>query len=226
MRHGRRFTIFLVFFASLLFSSAALADSVTLKLTGTGGNNGGGVYTYPYNFSINGGPSTPLICDTFDNEVISGEHWTAIVSPLMSGNGIFGNDPLTQNKYEAAGLIFEDILLNKVNPTAGNWAIWGLFSSNAANNPYFKGIGGAGLDTQYLAAATNPSNTAGLDGLVLYTPVAGTQSWGGTPQEYIGRCSVPEPGELGLIIATLVFGVGGFVCRKRLGLKPVVSLEG
>ncbi len=73
MRLSRLFTVLLVFLASLLLSSAALADSVNLTLIGPGGNNGGGVYTYPYNFSINGGPSTPLICDTFDNEVISGE---------------------------------------------------------------------------------------------------------------------------------------------------------
>jgi hypothetical protein len=222
MRLSRLFTVLLVFLASLLLSSAALADSVNLTLIGPGGNNGGGVYTYPYNFSINGGPSTPLICDTFDNEVISGESWTANVNGLLSGNGLFGNDPLA---YKAAGLIFEGILANIVNPTVGNWAIWGLFSSNAASNPYFFGSGAALLDAQYLLTAAFTSNST-VDGLVLYTPVSGTQSWGGTPQEYIGFVPAPEPGEFSLIFTTLVFGLAGIICGKKLGLKPVVPLKG
>jgi len=222
MRLSRLITVLLVFLASLLLSSAALADSVNLRLIGPGGNNGGGVYTYPYNFSINGGPSTPLICDTFDNEVISGESWTANVNGLLSGNGLFGNDPLA---YKAAGLIFEGILAHTVNPTVGNWAIWGLFSSNAASNPYFFGSGAALLDAQYLLTAAFTSNS-GFDGLVLYTPVSGTQSWGGTPQEYIGFVPAPEPGELSLIFTTLLFGLAGIICGKKLGLKPVVSLKG
>lgn len=222
MRLSRLFTVLLVLLASLLLSSAALADSVNLTLIGPGGNNGGGVYTYPYNFSINGGPSTPLICDTFDNEVISGESWTANVNGLLSGNGLFGNDPLA---YKAAGLIFEGILANTVNPTVGNWAIWGLFSSNAASNPYFFGSGAALLDAQYLLTAAFTSNNA-FNGLVLYTPVSGTQSWGGTPQEFIGLVPASEPGELSLIFATLVFGLAVIICGKKLGLKPVVSLKG
>jgi hypothetical protein len=222
MRLSRLLTVLLVLLASLLLSSAALADSVNLTLIGPGGNNGGGVYTYPYNFSINGGPSTPLICDTFDNDVISGEHWTANVNGLLSGNGLFGNNVLD---YKAAGLIFEGILAKTVNPTVGNWAIWGLFSSNAASNPYFFGSGAALLDAQYLLTAAVTSDSA-FNGLVLYTPVSGTQSWGGTPQEYIGLVSTPEPGELSLIMTTLVFGLAGIICGKRLGLKPVVSLKG
>jgi hypothetical protein len=222
MRLSRLFTVLLVFLASLLLSSAALADSVNLTLIGPGGNNGGGVYTYPYNFSINGGPSTPLICDTFDNEVIPGESWTANVNGLLSGNGLFGNDPLA---YKAAGLIFGGILAHKVNPTVGNWAIWGLFSSNAATNPYFFGSGAAILDANYVLTAAFTSNSA-FDGLVLYTPVSGTQSWGGTPQEFIGLVPAPEPGELSLILTTLVFGLAGIICGKKLGLKPVVPLKG
>jgi hypothetical protein len=223
MRLSRLFTVVLVFLASLLLSSAALADSVNLTLIGPGGNNGGGVYTYPYNFYIGGSTTaTPLICDTFDNEVISGEHWTANVNGLLSGNGLFGNDPLA---YKAAGLIFEGILAHTVNPTVGNWAIWGLFSSNAASNPYFWGSGAALLDLQYSFAAASTSDSA-FNGLVLYTPVSGTQSWGGTPQEYIGFVPAPEPGELSLIFATLVFGLAGIICGKKLGLKPVVPLRG
>jgi hypothetical protein len=100
-----------------------------------------------------------------------------------------------------------------------------LFSSNAATNPYFFGSGAALLDAQYLLTAVFTSNSA-VDGLVLYTPVSGTQSWGGTPQEFIGLVPAPEPGELSLIFTTLLFGLAGIICGKKLGLKPVVPLKG
>jgi hypothetical protein len=221
MRHSRVLRVLLLSLASLLFSSAALADSVNLTLIGPGGNNGGGVYTYPYNFYIGGSTTaTPLICDTFDNEVVAGEHWTANVNGLLNGNGLFGNN----SNYKTAGLIFEGILAGTVNPTVGNWAIWGLFSSNAASNPYFWGSGAAFLDLQYSFAAASTSDSA-FNGLVLYTPVDGTQSWGGTPQEYIGLVPAPEPGELSLMIAALVVGLAGIACASKLGLKPVISLK-
>jgi hypothetical protein len=221
MRRSRLFAVLILSLSILLLAGSALANSsVTLTLTGTGSNNGGGAYTYPYYFSINGGPSMPLICDTYDNEVIVGEHWTATVSSLLSGNGLFGSNTLD---YKAAGLIFQDMLKGYVNPTVGNWAIWGLFSSNAAGQSYFTTSCAAALDAKYLISAATASNSQ-FNGLVLYVPVPGTQSWGGTPQEYIGCVSVPEPGELSLILSTLLLGLAAIVLGKRLGLKPVVSL--
>jgi hypothetical protein len=222
MRRSRLFAVLILSLSILLLAGSALAtSSVTLTLTGTGSNNGGGAYTYPYYFSINGGPSIPLICDTYDNEVIVGEHWTANVSSLLSGHGLFGSNVLD---YKAAGLIFQDMLKGYVNPTVGNWAIWGLFSSNAAGESYFTTSGAGALDAKYLISAATASSSQ-FNGLVLYAPVPGTQSWGGTPQEYIGCVSVPEPGELSLILTTLLLGLVAIVLGKRLGLKPVVSLS-
>lgn len=201
-----------VLISALLFSGLAFADStVNMNFIGPGGNNGGGVYTYPYNFSINGGPSTPLICDTFDNEVVSGETWTATVSSLLGGAGLFGNNALD---YKAAGLIFEGITNGTVNATVGNWAIWGLFSQNAIADSFYSSSGAGALASQYLIAAAGASDSA-FNGLVLYTPVNGTQSWGGLPQEYIGygQVSAPEPASLfmlGLVLLTL-----GVATRKR-----------
>ncbi|HZR58783.1 MAG TPA: PEP-CTERM sorting domain-containing protein [Terriglobales bacterium] len=207
---------FIVLISALLLSGLAFADStVNMTFIGPGGNNGGGVYTYPYNFSINGGPSTPLICDTFDNEVVSGETWTATVSNLLSGTGLFGSNP---SDYKAAGLIFEGITGGTINATVGNWAIWGLFSQNAINNPFYLSSGAGTLASQYLIAAASAPDSA-FSGLVLYTPVAGTQSWGGLPQEYIGygHVSAPEPASLamlGMVLLTL-----GAATRKRFGVQ-------
>jgi hypothetical protein len=205
---------------ALLFSGFAFADStVNMTFIGPGGNNGGGVYTYPYNFSINGGPSTPLICDAFDNDVVSGETWTANVSSLLSGSGLFGSNALD---YKAAGLIFRGITSGSIDATVGNWAIWGLFSQNAANNSFYSGSGAGLLASQYLISAASASDSA-FNGLVLYTPVAGTQSWGGTPQEYIGygRVSAPEPTSIamiGLVLLTL-----GAAVRKRFSVQAVAN---
>jgi hypothetical protein len=190
---GRTRLITLVI-STLLLSGAAFADStVSMAFIGPGGNNGGGVYTYPYNFSINGGASTSLICDAFDNEVFSGETWTANQSSLLGGNGLWGNQ-LTN--YKEAGLIFEGILSGNIDATEGNWAIWGLFSQNARNNPFFVTSGAGALVSQYLAAASTDPDSA-FNGLVLYTPI----SWSGSqePQEYIGynpSYSAAEPDSL------------------------------
>jgi hypothetical protein len=205
---------------TLLLSAFALADSnVDMTFIGPGGNNGGGVYTYPYNFSINGGPSTPLICDTFDNEVVSGETWTATVSSLLSGDGLFGSNALD---YKAAGLIFEGITSGSINATVGNWAIWGLFSQNAMNDSFYSGSGAGSLANQYLIKAASATD-GDFAGLVLYTPVAGTQSWGGTPQEYIGYGTVSAPEPASIAMMGLVLLILGAAMRKRFFVPAVTN---
>lgn len=212
MRRLRLAVPFLVALAALcLCTGSALANStVNMQLTSVGGNNAGGVYTYPYYFSINGATPVALICDSYDNEVIVGETWKATVSSLLSGKGLFGNQLLD---YKAAGLIFKSILNGTLtNVSAANFAIWGLFSTNAQNNAYFQSSGAAGIETQYLAMASTAKNSA-FNGLVLYTPIAGTQSWGGTAQEYIGYSPVPEPGSLALF-GTGLLSLSGLIRRK------------
>lgn len=219
----RKFTsILFLILASLVLSGSALADTVSMTFTGPGSNSSGGVYTYPYNFSINGSSSTvALICDAFDNEVVTGETWQATVNGLLSGNGMFGSQLLN---YKAAGLIFNGIINGTIDPNKGNWAIWGLFSANAVNNPFYQSSGAAALASQYLGYAMNASNDM-FAGLVLYTPVANTQSWGGTPQEYIGKVSVPEPAEISMIALLGLMSIGAFVCRKRLGLNLALARQ-
>jgi hypothetical protein len=193
-----------------LCTGSALANStVNMQLTSVGGNNAGGVYTYPYYFSINGATPVALICDSYDNEVIVGETWKATVSSLLSGKGLFGNQLLD---YKAAGLIFKSILSGTLSANVGNYAIWGLFSTNAQNNPYFQSSGAGAIETQYLGLAATAKNSA-FNGLVLYTPIAGTQSWGGTAQEYIGYSPVPEPGSLALF-GTGLLSLSGMIRRK------------
>jgi hypothetical protein len=210
---GLRFAILSLLILAIVClcpGSAAAHSIVRMKLVGVGGNNADGVYTYPYYFSINGKATVLLLCDTYDNQVTMGETWKAHESSLSSGKGLFGSQLLD---YKAAGLIFKSILNGTVGVNAGNFAIWGLFSTNAKNSAFFRS-GTAALDAVYLALAAKAPNSA-FNGLVLYTPIAGTQSWGGTPQEYIGYSAAPEPATLTLFGTGLLTLAG--LLRRKMG---------
>jgi hypothetical protein len=209
-----RFFLFILAIFSMCAGAAFANSTVDMQLVSVGGNNAGGVYTYPYNFSINGGAPIPLICDTYDNEVTIGETWKAQVVGLQSGDGLFGNQLLD---YRAAALIFNGILNGTVNVNVGNFAIWGLFSSNAQGSSYFQSSGAGAIDEQYLAWAGSAPNSVFRD-FVLYVPVAGTQSANGTPQEYVAFAPVipepvPEPGSM-VLFGTGMISLAGLVHRK------------
>ena len=222
MRHFR-LAVFLSTFI-LALAGSALADT-QMSFNGTGGNNSGGVYTYPYLFTIGTGPdavSALLICDAFDNEVSAPETWTATVNSLTSGNGLFASQANSANNYKAAGLIFEGIVNGSIDANVGNWAIWGLFSADATANAYYQSSGAGILAGVYQLLAAFTPNSA-LSNLVLYTPVAGSQSGNyGLPQEYIG-VKVPEPAEIALMLMMVIGCVLGFAFRQRLGLKLAVA---
>jgi len=132
------------------------------------------------------------------------------------------------NNYKAAGLIFEGILnttdVNLIN--LGNWAIWGLFSADARNSAYFQNNNLLAVDQAFQLLATITPDSF-FQGLVLYTPIAGTQSWNGSlPQEYIGYIvSVPEPAEIVLMLMLVIGSMLGFAFRQRLGLKLAIAQQ-
>ncbi len=99
--------------------------------------------------------------------------------------------------YKAAGLIFKSMLAGRISTNSAQWAIWGLFSTNASTSSYFISKNFGAIDATYLGLAATASNSV-FNGLVLYTPTNGRPGVG--PQEYIGY-TVPEPGTL-----TLMYG--------------------
>jgi hypothetical protein len=195
---------------SLLLVSPAFANSVTLTYEGHG-SAGTNHFGYPYYFSINGSQNyTALICDSYDNTIYLGESWQATVTPFLQGVGLFGSTASLD--YKAAGLIFKSMLAGTTGEGAAQWAIWGLFSSSAASNPLFTKSGGAAVEAAFLNLALTAPKSA-YAGLVLYTPVNGTQTMGGLPQEFIGYNAVPEPTTLTLM-GTGLLGLAGTIRRK------------
>lgn len=205
MRNRRYLIALLVVVASLSLSGSAFANTVHMHYIRQQGVGN-------FLFSINSSTTqTSLICDTYDNRIFKGETWDATVSSLLTATGLFGSGNTLD--YRAAGLIYKSMLGGTTNALAGQWAIWALFSSNAASNPEFIASGGSAVEAAYLALAATAPNSA-YQGLLLYTPIAGTQTGKGLPQEFIGFTPVPEPGTLTLMGTGLLFLAGAL--RRKL----------
>jgi hypothetical protein len=86
-------------------------------------------------------------------------------------------------------------------------AAWGLFAS---------GVTGSN-NAQLLAAqnfvTNNPNDNSFYNQFQLYIPEAGTQSSGGTPQDFLGETATPEPSSL-LLLGTGLLGLALVVFRK------------
>jgi hypothetical protein len=216
----------------------AMADTLYLEGVGPGNTSGNGaVYTYPYEFYINGSSAlTALLCDDYNHAVSLNEQWSVTVNnmtAIMNGptymdaaNGVAAisgttNLTATQQAYADAAWILQNGNLNPNSLSSAdayaNEAVWELF----ANTPSFGATDQTAINSLIANAQSHTSMlTVGqvetdFANVAFYTPNAGTQPSGdGPPQEFMGIVSTPEPTSLGLLGAGLV--ALGLFSRRRL----------
>ncbi len=220
-------TSWLLGLATLSLASGAFAGTVSFKLTGTGNNAVmGGVYTSPYNATINGVPVL-AICDDFSAHSTLGETFTANVTNVASLQG--ESTPSTVVKFDStataakqqqdyatvAELAIQLLGIDQSTSTgkhlAGiySFALWSIFTPSALNALSGQDKTDAtNLRDTTLAKNLTPGAYANVD---IYTPMPATAS-----QEFIVvRTDEPEAvALLGFNILAVLSLV--FFFRKRL----------
>jgi len=165
--------LFLTVVSILFLASAALAQTVTMTLTGVNdGANAGGVYVDPYQATIASGPisiSTPVICDDWSDETDINETWTANVQNLSSLGGTIGTTPIFGNNSalynEAAWLATKLLALPTSGPLvtttteneqiAISYALWELTCGTTIKNCVNAPFSALQSDSAVLGVSTN-----------------------------------------------------------------------
>ena len=210
----------------LLVSCVGLgsAGTFSLQFNQAQGNNLGGEYTYPYQFSINSDGNTyNLMCDSFDHSISNGEKWGAnalSVTNLNASNvkslqypnaGVIG--------YLEAAYLFNEAVtaFNKGNGQVAsqiNWAVWDLMMGSTISGSHLSSADELAVEG-YLngAIALGPGLKPGdFVGDVIYTP---TDRSANGPQEFLGvdPPTLSEPSTL-TVLGSGLFAFGILIRRK------------
>jgi hypothetical protein len=176
---------------------AAGTACMSLLDGGTTGYPFSGIYVGPYDASINGGPSTKVICDDFFDDSFIPEYWTANVIPgggdlsgtrmasLTHGPPLSLSGPALTAAYDEVGYLALQLLAPNDQYTEAeiHFALWSIFDPNALN--YVPNVSDGHGSTYYadatnfrnaaIGAVTNDSKlTSFISQFTIYTPDAGS----------------------------------------------------
>jgi hypothetical protein len=183
----------------------ASATTDSLQLVGATGPAQGGVLTYPYQVTLNGGSSINVACDDYFNEESIGQSWTVNVYTIGANGvptgGLFTGFANSTQLYDEAAYLFTELTADPSDSANINFAIWGLFDPNAltANGYTTIGTGNsaswAAQAATWYAGAGDVSALLSTEDFVILTPctensndtVCTDDSYTsrGTPQEFI-----------------------------------------
>jgi hypothetical protein len=207
---------------------------------GKGGDSLGGIATYPYYFDIKNdatGTKTtgvPLLCLSFQDTITQYETWDATVYTLNNDSGYNPGSPgtLTQTDLKADAWIDSQVIQDfKANPTGNatvieelQWAAWmvgdsSLYNMSKSQLEYQYHLTSGQINTidGYVTTALGEASTetaSFYSGYEIFVPMVGTQSWGNTPQTFMGPV-VPEPSSFILFGSGLLTAAGALYRRKR-----------
>lgn len=213
--------------ATLSLASSAFAGPVSFKLTGVGSHAVmGGVYTSPYNATIDGVPVL-AICDDFNTHSYIGQTFNAVVTNVASLQGestasnavkFDHNDAAKQQTdYATAAYLAIQLLGIDQSTAAGktsaglySFALWSIFTPTALNSLSGQNLTDAtAIRDNALAMNWTPGAFGNVD---IYTPSPDQ----GASQEFI-VVRTDEPGAVALLGFNIlaVFSLVFFL-RKRL----------
>jgi hypothetical protein len=182
-----------------LIALPALAATVNMQFTGLPtGNNYGGVASYPYDISVNGGPNQWMMCIGYYEHIEGGETWQANVVSVGS------LDPVTHPLDYQAAFLFKMAVADQGADPNINAAAWYLLEGVPSLTPQAQAL---------VLLAQNQTFSAGeFADVLLYKAIPGTENANlGTAQDFLG--TTPEPGTMGLL-GTGIVALAGVLRRK------------
>jgi hypothetical protein len=214
------------------YTGPALTSPVPVQFTGgyttTWGNNSGDYGAGIYSGLVNGPNQTGIICDDFNDEIYSGETWSANafqVSTLNSSNiseVLFGGDHgsgyanIGVTGYaEVATLVNMMFNGSSYSQSDISSAIWDITDGGSLQGLDSTALGLVGAVEEAFGGNAGAAQTYlnSLTNLWILTPIPGTQ-WTGYPQTQEMWIDVPEGGA-----ALLYLLLAGGVCFGAMFLS-------